>query len=61
MIYSEVWAYGILAWEIFNDAQEPYKGWNCVEVKNQVKIIQTNQQSKNSTKCFLPNSVINEF
>ncbi|VDM26679.1 unnamed protein product [Toxocara canis] len=34
--YADIWAYGVLVWEIFNNAIEPYKGWNAAQVKTEV-------------------------
>ncbi|KAI6193509.1 Tyrosine-protein kinase [Aphelenchoides besseyi] len=34
---SDVWSYGILCWEIFNKAAEPYLGMNQTEVSAKVK------------------------
>uniref|UniRef100_F1KYN3 Tyrosine-protein kinase n=1 Tax=Ascaris suum TaxID=6253 RepID=F1KYN3_ASCSU len=35
-VCADVWAYGVLVWEIFNNAVEPYKGWNGAQVKMEV-------------------------
>uniref|UniRef100_A0A914R4L9 Protein kinase domain-containing protein n=1 Tax=Parascaris equorum TaxID=6256 RepID=A0A914R4L9_PAREQ len=35
-VCADVWAYGVLVWEIFNNAVEPYKGWNGTQVKMEV-------------------------
>ncbi|CAD6199157.1 unnamed protein product [Caenorhabditis auriculariae] len=39
-IYSQktdVWSYGIMCWEIYNNGLEPYPGMTVVEVNNQVR------------------------
>jgi Bruton agammaglobulinemia tyrosine kinase len=36
--YSDVWAYGIVCYELWSDGRKPYKSWSNAIVQEQVTV-----------------------
>uniref|UniRef100_A0A7E4VVK9 Tyrosine-protein kinase n=1 Tax=Panagrellus redivivus TaxID=6233 RepID=A0A7E4VVK9_PANRE len=50
---ADVWAFGILIWEVFHDAQEPYFGWTGAQIRETVL--------QSGSPLVLPNWVGNDM